>query len=474
MPKLPFNQSLKSMGYNLANIPRAIPNELSFSRITSSSETPFGLSGASHFLTTSGPAVSSYVSNRLDLFIRGTDKALWHRWLDRGWHEWESLGGILTSGPAAVSGIWEDSLGGTLTKRIISVFVRGTDNALWHKWFDGSWHDWESLGGVLTSGPAAVSWDKNRIDVFAGVADTILGRTLWDGSSWHDWEEWPYPDARERPIPNGFKRLDLSSDSEDFEHWGKYTTSYSSSGFIGTSQRWDNSKMEALNMVAGFQFKIGPDAVPIWKDIPGLLQPRRIYDRSNPSVLLYFPRARQVPIPMRGSYILEITSFVSMTDDPGDHPIPPSEGRANKEIPHPKYAGIKPLVNEDTPRDPAPPNIGIIRDGKWHGFLAAVYNDLQTGWPMMKLWYNHRATHNMADYIYLGSCPDSPDKPMGRGSPLTHDVVGVEDIFIGAHPLRIRIDGIRRDQLEIRDMYAVAVAPENITAVVDTGGGTIL
>jgi hypothetical protein len=29
------------------------------------------------------------------------------------------------------------------------------------------WSSWESLGGILTSAPAAVSWGPNRIDVFA-------------------------------------------------------------------------------------------------------------------------------------------------------------------------------------------------------------------------------------------------------------------------------------------------------------------
>jgi len=30
-------------------------------------------------------------------------------------------------------------------------FGRGTDAALWHRWWDGAnWQGWESLGGVLT------------------------------------------------------------------------------------------------------------------------------------------------------------------------------------------------------------------------------------------------------------------------------------------------------------------------------------
>lgn len=43
---------------------------------------------------------------------------------------------------------------------------------------------WKSLGGVLTSDPAAVSWGNNRIDVFARGIDNALWHTWWDGHSW--------------------------------------------------------------------------------------------------------------------------------------------------------------------------------------------------------------------------------------------------------------------------------------------------
>lgn len=110
-------------------------------------------------ILTTAPAVSSWQANRLDVFAGGTDNSLYHIWWDGSrWSSWESLGGVLTSGPAAVS--WGANR--------IDVFARGTDNALWHLWWDGNrWNGWENLGGNLTSGPAAVSWGPNRIDVFA-------------------------------------------------------------------------------------------------------------------------------------------------------------------------------------------------------------------------------------------------------------------------------------------------------------------
>ena len=126
---------------------------------------------------TSAPAVSSWASGRLDTFVRGTDSALWHKWFAGGWSGWERLGGVLTSGPAVCS--WASGR--------LDVFVRGTDSALWHKWFAGGWSGWESLGGTLTSSPAAVSWSNGRIDVFAAGTNSALWHKWFQGG-WSGWE----------------------------------------------------------------------------------------------------------------------------------------------------------------------------------------------------------------------------------------------------------------------------------------------
>jgi len=54
------------------------------------------------------------------------------------WSGWEDLGGILSSGIGVSS--WAANR--------LDCFVRGTDNAMWHKWWNGAaWSGWESLGG---------------------------------------------------------------------------------------------------------------------------------------------------------------------------------------------------------------------------------------------------------------------------------------------------------------------------------------
>jgi spore germination protein YaaH len=132
-------------------------------------------------VATSDPAAVAWGSNRIDLFVRGTDLALYHRVWNGIWHPWESLGGVLTSSPAVAS--WSDNR--------LDVFVRGTDNALYHRVWNGVWNGWEGLGGSLASDPAAVSWSYNRIDVFTRNPDATLGHKVWDGSRWSTWESLP-------------------------------------------------------------------------------------------------------------------------------------------------------------------------------------------------------------------------------------------------------------------------------------------
>lgn len=126
------------------------------------------------------PDVASWAPGRLDVFSRGADGSLTHKWWDgRTWSAWESLGGFLTSAPTAVS--WGPNR--------IDVFAKGGDNALWHKWWDGTgWYGWESLGGYIEGGGDVASWDAGRLDVFVKGSDSALWKRSWDGRMWTGWE----------------------------------------------------------------------------------------------------------------------------------------------------------------------------------------------------------------------------------------------------------------------------------------------
>ncbi|HMJ73989.1 MAG TPA: hypothetical protein VK471_11580 [Solirubrobacterales bacterium] len=167
------------------------------------------------------PTISSQGAGQLDVFARGMDNALWHKWYSgTSWSGWQSLGGSLAGGTGSVSwepgridvvargtdnGVWHwawtnksgwslDSLGGvTYSAPEISsqgpnqldVFIRGADNALWHKWYSGGgWSGWQSLGGVLAGGPGSVSWGPGQIDVVARGSDNAIWHWAWNGSGW--------------------------------------------------------------------------------------------------------------------------------------------------------------------------------------------------------------------------------------------------------------------------------------------------
>ncbi|WML35964.1 hypothetical protein [Clostridium sp. OS1-26] len=94
---------------------------------------------------------------------------------EKGWSKWEDLGGSLTSAPSASS--WGANR--------LDVFVKGTDNAMYNKWWDGSrWSDWEDLGGNIASEPAASSARPNHIDVFARGRNGELLYKSWNGNRW--------------------------------------------------------------------------------------------------------------------------------------------------------------------------------------------------------------------------------------------------------------------------------------------------
>ena len=175
-----------------------------------------------------GPAVCAQNANSLDLFVQGTDGALWHKsYTGSSWSGWQSLGGKLTSSPAATSptsgvidvfvrgtdgAIWERtttnggttwsnwaSLGGQLASGTgpaassqgsrLDVFAEGTDGALYQKTSTGSWSGWINLGGALTSSPAATSPANGSIDVFVrGTDGAIWERTTTNGgTTWSNW-----------------------------------------------------------------------------------------------------------------------------------------------------------------------------------------------------------------------------------------------------------------------------------------------
>lgn len=127
---------------------------------------------------TAGPAAASWAPDRLDIFVKGTNNALFHRSWNGAWSSFVSLGGVIDDTPAAVS----------RAVNRIDVFARGMDNAVWTRsWNGAAWTGWTSLGGVITAGPAVASWAADRMDLFAKGTNNALYHKFWNGTTWSGW-----------------------------------------------------------------------------------------------------------------------------------------------------------------------------------------------------------------------------------------------------------------------------------------------
>jgi hypothetical protein len=104
-------------------------------------------------------------------FYRGADNAVyWRSFFGSGpWSAQRSIGGVIAGAPAAA-----------MARTTLFMAARGTNNALWLRTMHlGTWGDWFSWGGALTSSPAISGTSDGRIDVFArGTDGAVWTRTL--------------------------------------------------------------------------------------------------------------------------------------------------------------------------------------------------------------------------------------------------------------------------------------------------------
>jgi hypothetical protein len=140
---------------------------------------PSGVAPAQIFWN-SPPRVGVNSDGRLEVFVVGLDRTLWHNWqASGGWSGWYTLGGSLL-GEGGVDG------GGLAVDRnaygALEVFAVWTDHSLRHNWQltpGGAWSGWVSLGGIVYDAPSIARYSDGRLEVFAE----------WQGGvPWHIWQ----------------------------------------------------------------------------------------------------------------------------------------------------------------------------------------------------------------------------------------------------------------------------------------------
>ena len=174
----------------------------------------------------SGPDVSSWAEGRLDVFALDTAYKLRHKWYVRGqgWSGWENLGAptglTLVSAPSAVS--WGEGR--------IDVFGQASDDGLWHRSYvrDQGWSGWENLGGVLNSGSDVSSWAEGRLDVFAlGMDNKLRHKWYVRGQGWSGWENLGAPSgltlaSDPGAVSWGEGRIDVFARASDDGLWHRW------------------------------------------------------------------------------------------------------------------------------------------------------------------------------------------------------------------------------------------------------------
>jgi hypothetical protein len=130
----------------------------------------------------------------LHLFARGADNTVLYKYFQEGegWSpsqtEWVSLGGQIQQPPATAS--WSQDR--------LDIFVCGSDRSVWHKWYEGGWFPsltgWHCLGGQLLEGPEVVAMGSDSLHLVArGIGDSLLYKS-WCQGAWHpsltDWAAW--------------------------------------------------------------------------------------------------------------------------------------------------------------------------------------------------------------------------------------------------------------------------------------------
>lgn len=165
--------------------------------------------------STPGAAATSPNPGRFDVFVIGTDLALYQKALYGGaWHPsqsggWTRLGGIVPEGPAAVL---------SPSPGRLEVFTVGTTHAIYHKsWDAGGWKPsqagWVRLGDPVESAPVAVSRGMGLVDLFAVGPDRALYHKAWDGTAWQPSPAWERLGGRVVGVPAAASwapdRLDL-------------------------------------------------------------------------------------------------------------------------------------------------------------------------------------------------------------------------------------------------------------------------
>lgn len=157
------------------------------------------------------PVVAQSADGRLEVFAAGSDGQLWHIWQKPGggWSDWLSHG---APPGTQVGGLRQAAIAPNSEGRL-ELFVLGDDKALWHIWQiapNGGWSNWASHGTppgttFVFSGPAMAAGADGRLELFIAGDDNQLWH-IWQvapSGGWSPWTSHGRPPSTNPPFPGG-------------------------------------------------------------------------------------------------------------------------------------------------------------------------------------------------------------------------------------------------------------------------------
>ncbi|KAJ9614397.1 hypothetical protein H2200_002533 [Cladophialophora chaetospira] len=204
-----------------------------------------------------GIAASARSSTNIDIFVVGTDRALYHKYHETDM-EW---------GPGSVT--WEPQSGGLISAPTVStwaadrldIWVIGDDYRIYQKYWDETgWNGWYGFDPDYTwtkDAPTVISWGVNRYDIFlVNATDQALYHKFWDGTGWFPADDgWEYLGGycTSRPVAVSRQQgiIDVFARGGDGGLWHLAFNQYSS------DQTWSNW----TSLSGGAQIQSEPEAV---------------------------------------------------------------------------------------------------------------------------------------------------------------------------------------------------------------------
>jgi hypothetical protein len=169
------------------------------------------------------PAALRNRDGRLEVFVIGGDRALYHIWeISPGgdWHQWASLEGNDLAGPIVVASNSDGRL---------QVFMCGGDSRIYSRAQtvpNGNWGPWFTLGGHGVKGFSVARNADGRLELVAVFGDGAL-HDIWQVAPNGAWSEWAPLEGHDLKgpvalVPNADGRLEafvVGGDGNTYHRW---------------------------------------------------------------------------------------------------------------------------------------------------------------------------------------------------------------------------------------------------------------